>query len=402
MRLLNLVIAASALLSAIGTINIFLLWSRHSSWWKIKIIRVLAFLLPVAAVASAVLWAMSYLYGQHQLELIARVVTPSLLLVESAILISLPFSGIVHLIANVIDYVERRRKGQSFSGGRRRFLKLAAGVFPAAAIPSAVTGVVDSYAPITVPLKRIPVTDLPDSLEGFKIAHLSDLHLGYYVHLDHLKNAVEEIRPNKPDLVLVTGDISDDLNLLPDAIGIISSLGPRFGTYASVGNHEYYRGIEEVLKIFSRSPFPMLINQHINLSIGNTPVTLGGADDPRTLRRDYTAFLQNTIENSMRYSRQDSFKLLMCHRPEGFNYSALKGIDLVLSGHTHGGQIGFGGRSLLESVFPEKYLWGTYRRGKTTLYTSAGMGHWLPFRLGVPAEAPILVLEKAAPEPIPS
>lgn len=119
----------------------------------------------------------------------------------------------------------------------------------------------------------------------------------------------------------------------------------------------------------------MLIDQHVNIDVGRTRIALGGADDPRTLRRDYADFLQNTIESTMGGISPDSFRLLMCHRPEGFNYSALKGIDLVLSGHTHGGQLGFGGRSLLEPIFPEKYLWGIYRRGKTTLYTSGGMGH---------------------------
>jgi hypothetical protein len=70
--------------------------------------------------------------------------------------------------------------------------------------------------------------------------------------------------------------------------------------------------------------------------------------------------------------------------------------------------MGFGGRSLFEPVFPEKYLWGIYRRRQTTMHTSGGMGHWFPFRLGVPAEAPILVLEEAQQhlghkiEPIPA
>jgi predicted MPP superfamily phosphohydrolase len=237
------------------------------------------------------------------------------------------------------------------------------------------------------------VTSLPGQLEGFRIAHLTDLHLGYYVHLEDLEKAVAKIKAQKPDLALITGDISDDLDILPDALKIINSLAPQYGIYASVGNHEYYRGIAEVMRIFQSAPFPMLINQRINLDISGAKITLGGADDPRTLRRDYAEFLENTIEHTLGDVPGDSFKLLMCHRPEGFNYSASKGINLVLSGHTHGGQIGFAGRSLFEPIFPEKYFWGTYRRGKTTLYTSSGMGHWLPFRLGVPAEAPILVLE---------
>jgi uncharacterized protein len=394
MGLINLVIAASAFIAAIGLVNILLLWVLHPSWWKLKLVRIPAIIVPLLAVASTIFWAWGHLKSLPSLTHLGATITPALFVLEIALLISLPLSGMLHSVVRVIDYVEHRRTGPSFSKSRRRFVKLAAAVFPATAIPSGMAGVIDSYAPIGIPIRNIPVAALPAALEGFKIAHLSDLHLGYYVHLDDLEKVIGKFKTHQPDLVLVTGDISDDLDILLDALEIINGLSPQYGTYACVGNHEYYRGIMEVLRIFKTAPFPILINQHINLNIAGAKITLGGADDPRYLRRDYSQFLQDTIERTMSSASPDSFQLLMCHRPEGFNYSALKGIDLVLSGHTHGGQVGFGGRSVFEPIFPEKYFWGTYRRGKTTLYTSGGMGHWLPFRLGVPAEAPILVLEK--------
>lgn len=256
MRLVNLVIAASAFLSAIGTVNIFFLWALHSSWWRLKTIRLLAFLMPFLAVVSTILWALGHLNGWRQVTNIAAVTTPTMFILELSLLASLPFSGIVHSIISVIDRAKRRRSGLLYSEGRRRFIKLAAAVFPAVAIPSGLSGVAESYAPIKVPVKKIPITDLPAALQGFKIAHLSDLHLGYYVHLDHLRSSVEKIKLFQPDLALVTGDISDDLNILPQAIEIINSLSPRYGIYACVGNHEYYRGIVEVLKIFAKAPFP--------------------------------------------------------------------------------------------------------------------------------------------------
>jgi hypothetical protein len=260
---------------------------------------------------------------------------------------------------------------------------------------SGLAGITDSFGKITVPIRRLPIIGLPSALDGFKIAQLSDSHLGYYFHLNDLEEVVEKIKPQNPDLVLVTGDISDDIKILPDALGIIGRLNPKYGIYASVGNHEYYQGIRAVLRAFEKGPFPILINDHVNIDVGPTEIFLGGADDPRTLRNDYTQFLQNTIDITMREAPARSFKILMSHRPEGLDYSSVVGINLVLSGHTHGGQIGFGGRSLIEPIFPEKYLWGIYRKAETTLHTSGGMGHWIPFRLGVPAEAPILILEKA-------
>ena len=83
---------------------------------------------------------------------------------------------------------------------------------------------------------------------------------------------------------------------------------------------------------------------------------------------------------------------MMSHRTSGFDYSAAQGNDLTLAGHTHGGQIGFNGRSLLTSLNPERYMRGLYERGGSKLYVSAGAGHWFPYRLGCPPEIPTYVL----------
>jgi predicted MPP superfamily phosphohydrolase len=84
---------------------------------------------------------------------------------------------------------------------------------------------------------------------------------------------------------------------------------------------------------------------------------------------------------------------LMTHRPDAFPPAAERDIDLMLAGHTHGGQVGFAGRSILESSLPGRYLWGKYLLGQSQLYTSCGVGHWFPFRLGCPTEAPIIELK---------
>lgn len=394
---MNLVIVACIFLALLSGMNAFLLRFLHPGWWRNKILRATAALLPLLGIASAVSWASGYSYNLHILESMGAVVTPTIFILEFALLASLPLSGAIYSVARLAELIGsfRHRNDRAFIPDRRLFLKAAAGVFPAAAVTSSLAGVTDSFAEIIVPIRHIPVAGLPRSLEGFKIAHLSDSHLGYYIHLEGVIRAVEKIAPHDPDLVLYTGDISDDLDILPETLRIVNRLKPRYGIYASVGNHEYYRGIKRVLEIFARAPFPMLIEHHVNIEVGDTTIFLGGANDPQTLSKDYTQFLTSTIESTMDSAPPDAFKLLMCHRPEGFNHAADKGINLVLSGHTHGGQLGVGGRSAFEPIFPGKYLWGVYRRGNTTLFTSGGMGHWFPFRLGVPAEAPILVLEKA-------
>ena len=81
----------------------------------------------------------------------------------------------------------------------------------------------------------------------------------------------------------------------------------------------------------------------------------------------------------------------MTHRPEGFDPASEMGIELTLSGHTHGGQAGLNGRSLW-SAFTDRYLWGHYAKNGSQMYLSSGIGHWFPFRLGCPTEAPIIEL----------
>lgn len=392
MRMTNLVITSSIAIFLLGGAIVLLLWLLHPEWWKKRYVRLPVLFLPLAAVSSVAIWALGHSYRLPALAGFGSHLTPVFVILQMSLLISLPVSAIFYSTGRIVERIEGR--GQAFSPKRRRLFKTLAAAFPAAAMPSGMVGVAESYSGVKVPMRAVPVTDLPPELEGFKIAHLSDIHLGIYVHLDDLRGAIEGIKPHAPDLVLVTGDIADDLSILPEALEIINQLTPRYGTFASVGNHEYYRGIREVLSIFEAGPFPILMERHTNIAVGGATIALGGADDPVTLRRDHTLFLSNTIEKTLERAPESSFKILMSHRPEGFNYAAEKGINLVLSGHTHGGQIGFGGRSLLESVFPEKYLWGLYRRGRTTLFTSGGMGHWMPFRLGVPAEAPILILER--------
>jgi uncharacterized protein len=395
LRLTSIAISACAFVLLLGIIIISIIWLLLPGWWKRKYVRLSVISIPIATALSIAAWALGHRHNLPFLTDLGSHLTPTLLILEFTLALSLPLSGLVYSAGRILDRVKPADGRRiAFSPRRRRLFKGLAIAFPAVAVPSGMTGVAESYSSISVPIRGIPVTNLPSALEGFKIAHLSDLHLGYYVHLDTLRGAVDNITPNKPDLVLVTGDIADDLSLLPEALKIINQLTPRYGIYASVGNHEYYRGITEVLSIFNTGPFPILINDHRLIPVGGASIFLGGADDPKSLRKDHSEFLIDTIDRTMEQVPDNAFRLLMCHRPEGFNHSAEKGIDLILSGHTHGGQIGFAGRSLLEPIFPEKYLWGIYRRGKTTLFTSGGMGHWIPFRLGVPAEAPILVLHK--------
>ncbi len=380
----------------IGGLQILLLWGFNRDWWRRKAIRWTSLLLPVATVLGMGLWGLGEYYQIGWFSRPGMVLTALAFIVQIALLLSFPISGIFHLINRLIDHLVRHRQTDTaVDTNRRIILKGIAAAVPLAAVASAGAGFTRSFGSINVFTKQLSIENLPSDLEGYRILHLSDLHLRHYTTLDDLTDVLERAKEFKPNLVLVTGDVADDLSQLPDALSLIEQFKAPDGQFATLGNHEYFRGVEQVKAIFDRSAVPLFVNQSGRLSVGSTSVFVGGIDDPRRMGAKETTFFQRTIDETLSESRSDDFKLLMSHRPDAFDYASEQGISLTLAGHTHGGQIGFMGRSVFDSYWEDRYLWGEYRRGKSVLYTSSGVGHWFPFRLGCPPEAPILELRRA-------
>jgi predicted MPP superfamily phosphohydrolase len=270
----------------------------------------------------------------------------------------------------------------------------AAAAIPAATLATSGYGLITSQGSVRMPEIPLNFAGLHPDLRGLRVLHLSDIHLGYYVGLDNLEELMSAAKNKRPDLVLVSGDIADDLAQLPGALRMIDSLRPRYGTFASLGNHEYFRGIENVVKIIDAGPIPLLRGTGAAVKIGRAELYVGGADDPVMMahgERNHR-FLQDSVGAAFDGAPSDAFHILMSHRPEGFDVASEQGIELTVSGHTHGAQVGFNGRSILEPWMRDRYLWGHYQREGSQLYTSSGVGHWFPFRLGCPPEAPVYVL----------
>ncbi len=303
------------------------------------------------------------------------------------LLLTLPVSLLISK-----QFPNRPQQNTTFSSSRRFFLKSSTSILPALAVGGTIRGIGGAYERVRIPKIRFLFKQLPPALNGFKILHLSDLHLGYYRGMDDLENLLSRVADQGIDLVLITGDVADDLDLLSPALRLIDQVPSRFPKIMSLGNHEYYRGINIVLHILSRSPIRLLVNTGISLPVNGRIVYVGGADDPVTLRNDISGFLQETAFKAMKMAPRDSFKILMSHRPRALNVAPPYKVDLILSGHTHGGQIGINGRSVLEGLDRNRYWWGKYRRQGTQMYTSSGIGHWFPFRLGCPPEAPVIEL----------
>ena len=365
--------------------------------WKFSRIDTLAFYLPFAALFFAIIWSLGRIFLIPFFMSLGAAGIISVFLFDLMMLITLPFSWMIDFIDVRIQSLKSKHKNEkTFNPERRKLIKAAAAALPLFAIGTTGTGLASSFQPVCI--RKVPLyfENLPDDLDGFKILHLSDMHLSIYFQLSDLEKVIENALNEKPDLFLVTGDVSDDLRLLPDTLKLISELNTPHHGYVSLGNHEYYRGIQESIQKFVAGPIPLLINKGEIIKVGNSSLFVGGADDPVTLRSDITPFLQRTVEMTMQSATEDSFNVLMSHRPKTLDVVEYQKIDLILSGHTHGGQVGFNGRSLFEGMIEkEPYLWGKYKKGNTQLYTSAGMGHWFPFRFNCPPEAPLIILRKS-------
>ncbi|MCL1889998.1 MAG: metallophosphoesterase [Desulfovibrionaceae bacterium] len=232
---------------------------------------------------------------------------------------------------------------------------------------------------------------LPRALDGLTLAQISDLHASSLLQEEWIRLVVEKTNALKPDLILLTGDIVDGLpearraDVLP-----LRDLRAGLGVFGCVGNHEYYSHFASWVKRFPDLGVDMLLNRHATLSLDGEKLVLAGVTDLAADR--YKLPLPN-VNAALAGSPEEGVRILLKHRPSGHE-SRLAGVDLQLSGHTHGGQI-----LLLDQVvarFNQGYLRGWYQIGDMGLYVSSGAGLWsgMPVRLGVPSEIALLTLRR--------
>lgn len=405
MRQLYLALGAGAFVLILALGQVLFMRVLNTIWWRNRIWKRVSLGLLLFAFLSAAIWALLvYLKFSTALIYVFAMFTSAAAVLNFALLVSLPFSGVINTITLFVNKWKAKRghviSDEPRSRQRRLVLQGAAALFPVSAVALGSGGMTKAFSGVDV--REIPFyyEDLPPELDGFKIFHVSDSHLGPYVDNDDIEALMLKAEPFKPDILLYSGDVADDLDMLPDCIKLVEQLKAKYGAYASMGNHDYYRGAPQVIAEFDKSSMPMLINRGVGIKVGNADLYIGGADDPRRMGETYEDFLRDSFDRALEQSNNGSFKIVMSHRPSGFDVAAERGVQLTLAGHTHGCQIGFMGGPIFNEWGGERYVWGHYKKGNSQLYTTSGVGHWFPFRLGCPTEAPIIVLRRGKdPEP---
>lgn len=213
---------------------------------------------------------------------------------------------------------------------------------------------------------EVTVQDLDPRHDGVRIAQLSDIHVGNMTPASHVRAAVATANAQKPDLIVLTGDYvcwrRHEAELAGDQLaGLRASR-----VLAVLGNHDYFTWGAGVASALERNGYEVLRNKTTIAQINGAPLAFVGVDDPVTRHDDLDAAFKGS---------ENLAKVVLCHAPDRAPRLAQRGADLVLSGHTHGGQIYIKGITdrLMKKV-GLRYRRGMYPLGKTTLYVTPGVG----------------------------
>lgn len=279
------------------------------------------------------------------------------------------------------------------SRGLSQTLLSAPALLYGAGLAAAILAGVGVRGAIRVPAVKtieIVLPRLPQELNGFRIVQLTDLHASKLLQAPWMEAVVAQANALKPDLTVITGDLVDGT---PEAraadVQPLKDLTARYGVFAIAGNHEYYADYVRWLSAFKALGLPMLLNEHITITQHGRNLILAGITDSTASSFDQA---QPDIKAALDGVSKDDPVILLSHRPTGAAANASAGVDLQLSGHTHGGQIlGF---HLLVKQFNEGFVSGLYQVGTMRMYVSNGTGLWNGFliRLGRRSEITQIVL----------
>jgi predicted MPP superfamily phosphohydrolase len=239
-------------------------------------------------------------------------------------------------------------------------------------------------ANVTVPLKN-----LPPAFDGFRIVQITDIHAGLTIGREWIAAVTEEVAALSPDLIVLTGDLVDGSvpNLREDVEPLAGLQAPN-GKFFVTGNHEYYSGAEPWVEEVRRLGFVPLMNEHVLIEKNGDRIVLAGVTDVSA--GGMVPQHRSDPERAFAGAPNDTTRILLAHQPRSITAAAPFGVDLQISGHTHGGQ--FIPWNLLASI-GQPYLKGLHDHNGTWVYVSKGTGYWgPPVRLGVRSEITVLTL----------
>lgn len=277
-----------------------------------------------------------------------------------------------------------------FPFSRRQFLTgLVATPLVAVAGVSAYARLIEPYSYL-VSETDIFIKNLPERFEGFRITQLTDIHLSKILGVNEVLNVVRLAQTTKPDMFVLTGDYATTYRrYIEPCADALSSLSAPEGVWAVLGNHDHYTDPELTIRALEKHRISVLDNQNTTIRRGPDSLQLSGIDDWTWNASDWLS--------AFRGLKADVPTVLLSHQPGVLEFEETKKVSLILSGHTHGGQINLPwlGAPARFATKDLRYAHGHFRHGDVQLYVSSGTGViGLPVRFGVRPEIAVIRLKR--------
>ena len=242
---------------------------------------------------------------------------------------------------------------------------------------------------LSIEHQAIYLRRIPREFEGFRIVQLSDVHHSPFTSVRQIERAVETANSLQPDMIALTGDyVSKERRYAAPCAELLGKLKARNGVFAVLGNHDHWTDAALITDLFRAEGITVLVNQGMRFEKEGAAFWLAGVDDTMVGLEDLSLALAGASEDEM--------KLVLAHNPVILRKAARASVDLVLSGHTHGGQVNLRSDRNKSGRPRRRLLKGLARQGETQIYVTRGLGTVvLPVRFGCPPEVSLLELRCA-------
>jgi len=303
------------------------------------------------------------------------------------------FSAIAIFAVLTALHFLRRAVHAEFNPGRRRLINAAGNIAVAAPFAALAYGSLIERLDFHVREVDVPIAGLPADLDGLRLLHISDIHLSAFLSEAQLARVIDSANGLRPHLIAVTGDlISHKGDPIDACIRQLARLKSDAGTVGCMGNHERVAGVEDyTAKAAARVGIPFLRRQSRQLRFGSATLNVAGVDyQPLYEKSRYLRGAEHLV-------LPGATNLLLSHNPDVFPVAAAQGYNLMLAGHTHGGQVSVEifDQAINPARFFTHYVYGLYQRGAASAYVTRGIGTiGIPARFGAPPEISLLRLRK--------
>ena len=304
----------------------------------------------------------------------------------------LTFIGL--LLADATRAVGTRLAGNRFDLDRRLVLsRLVGGTAATFGLGASGVAMHEALSGPQVTRVSVPLARLPKELHGFTLAQISDLHISSTIGADYVENVVQQVNGLQPQAIVITGDLVDGtVTQLGEVANLLARLKAPHGVFFVTGNHEYYSGVDKWLQLLPQLGIRPLRNERVSIGNGAASFDLAGIDDlsGASYGNGHGANIDAAVEG-----RDPQRELiLLAHQPKAIGMAAAAGVGLMLSGHTHAGQVWPLGY-FVRLVQP--YVQGLALHDETYIYVNRGTGYvGPPMRLDATPEITLVELQSKA------